>query len=448
MNAAILAESTIVLMFVNILVALYSTRILQLERDFALTLYLLIFGIYIVFAPALSLNSAGADLTWSYFVVQFTAVTLLILPLIATYKYFFRHDRTAMEPMLSRWHFIFPPVALLGVAAFYYIALRNGLFLRRIGHSALAGAQSSLNFPELVFYRGFEEAAPAIAFMSVLAAITARRQGARVATVAHTLTAAGVLLGLGLFLFVNNRLQTLLFGLAAFIAVHYFSTRRQSGSVPNLSALRLAAMAAIALPVAFAVQVARNVALSGGEQGVADLTGALLEGEVESTPLNWRLNGVDLAARIADKGLANASWGESYIGPLALTFNVVFAPGKAEDVKLATRTNVKTVLTNDVLGVNEPDNFSSVITDIYGNFWFFPFPLAGALIGLILARCQSVLLSPTGPVALLLAVYVLIYILEFEKEFITLVQNLPKFALIPLLAGLLSPVRLRRSGSE
>ena len=441
MNITFLTESIVVALYLSVIALLFATRAASWRRDFFLCLYLTVFAIYIVLAPALSVWEIQ-ELTGPYAFVQIGAIVFFLLPLIVVYRSSLQIKATNTRLRLSRWHGLFLVFSILGIALFYEIAIENGLLLRRIGHSALASAQSQLSIPHLVFYRAFSEAFPIVAFVSCVTTLTARANNSRACYLTHLVGSIILVVGMGIFLFINNRMQTVLFTLAIFTAILFFGKNRQPGKPPKISKLKLFFGAAIALSLIFAVQIARNLALSGGQKGALDLTIALMEGQLESTPLYWRLNGVDLAARVTEKGLANASWGDSYVESLAVPYNSLVEPRRATEAKLSTRTNVKTMLTQDILKKDQPDNFSSIITDVWGNFWFFPLPIVGAFIGFLLARCQSILLYPKSSVTLILSVYILIYTMEFEKEFVTLLINIPKFALVPLIIGIFSPFEI------
>jgi hypothetical protein len=129
-----------------------------------------------------------------------------------------------------------------------------------------------------------------------------------------------------------------------------------------------------------------------------------------------RLNGIDLMARmfspISQHGPAwGAAWSEwtwifwRFIDPLGF-----------DDFRLTAATCAKNYLMWHYLGWTDHDYYACALTDVYGNFAFFGFPIFALLLALVFRFSARVFAQASSPSLFVCALFVLTHLLLFEQE--------------------------------
>jgi hypothetical protein len=159
------------------------------------------------------------------------------------------------------------------------------------------------------------------------------------------------------------------------------------------------------------------------------------------TPVAFRLNGLDLMARMTPMALSHGySWGKSWWPSFVVQFGQVFNPALANQYKLAGATEPKWYLMRDYRVASLPDYPSSSLTDLYGNLGPFGLPLAGVVYALLLAMTTRWLRRGSA-FQLSLALFLLIDLTYFEGSFIGLALRWVRYAPAVLLLIALIPLR-------
>jgi hypothetical protein len=163
----------------------------------------------------------------------------------------------------------------------------------------------------------------------------------------------------------------------------------------------------------------------------------------------WRLNGVDLMAIIADNVEAQGpALGRAWGVPLLLSLDPIVRTDLTEQLKRAAFTNAKSFLLLQYAGIARPDYYSCMVADAYGNLGLPGFLVVALVLAGLCAFATAGFRSGAGPSVLVLACFTLTRILPFEQEFATLMFGW--FKLVPLVAAVIvvNPMaRVRPTGS-
>jgi hypothetical protein len=191
-----------------------------------------------------------------------------------------------------------------------------------------------------------------------------------------------------------------------------------------------------------------KLAASQGEPGTSVLPGstkAVLDKELDR-PWVQRLDALKLSAEITKPAFEQGfGWGKFWFKPIALNVYYFTDRNKYYAIKRDLQTNAKVLVSDTYLHKKIDDTPSMILSDLYANFSFLGFVLGGIFMGVILAFIDASLMRSmtVGPV--IIGLFLLEKSLYSEKEFITLLIDLVKFAPVPLMAAvLLWDVPLRR----
>jgi hypothetical protein len=313
-----------------------------------------------------------------------------------------------------------------------WVALSRNLLYRRLGHVGLAAAQLDLSIAEFAFYRTFMELAP---FLAVLFPAALRLGRATPGT--RLLWRAGFAVVGSVYavnVVVNSRLWAVLFGAAVYGVLTVTAARPRSVRPER------AVFAVVAVLLGFyALRVSENVRGRIANGGSAfDPANLLPTAPPEDGDLGveWRLNGVDLMAMIADRVEAEGpALGRAWAVPLLVSLDPIVRTSLTEQLKRAALTTAKSYLLLAYAGVGLPDYYSCSVSDAYGNLGLAGFVVVAVTLGGLVAYATAGLVSTAAPGGVVLACFVLSRILPFEQEFATLLFGW--FKLVPLVGAVL-----------
>lgn len=138
----------------------------------------------------------------------------------------------------------------------------------------------------------------------------------------------------------------------------------------------------------------------------------------ENQDLRWRLNGVDLMARITPRALSEgyalgAGWEYAFYCSVGQ-----WIPGvSVEDYKLNPLTDTKAYLEYRYTGYRLSDWPNSFLTDLYGNLSFFGFILAAWLLSKVFVFANRSLSSPRSVWDCLFGLFLISQTMMFESGF-------------------------------
>lgn len=411
---------------------------IRLRRDF---FFVVMFGqalVYLFVAPsiaALALSLSQRD-RYAYFL--WWGLPLFVVPFVGSYIIAVRAWARRAVPAQQFTVRVVPSVLfasgsiVLGLG-WLLVALTRNLLYRRLGAEGIAAAQLDLPLIEMVLYRGFMEYAPFLAIVS-LAVLRLGRPPVAWLQLLWRATLALICLLYGVHVLVNSRLAGVLF-LAALVGVSYIT----AAAPPRVRWERGVLAGVVLLGAAYAVRVSENVreriSAGGSALDVGNLNpvGRIGGGE-EGYQL--RLNGIDLVALISDNVRSQGpAMGKAWAVPLLLQLDPLFRTAATEQLKRAALTTAKSFLLLQYAGIAEPDYYSCMISDAYGNLGLAGLTAVAIVLALACAAAATGLQGGRSAGMVIVSAFILSRVLPFEQEFASLLFGWIKLS--PLVLGVL-----------
>jgi hypothetical protein len=455
-------------------VALLAGGWLQLRRDFLFLAIYLQGLLYVHFGPYLYARAHPPVPLEAYRTFSISALPLFDASLLLGYIAVLgmRKARSpfapprGLEPSYRRFAllvFAFAAFALM----FWSIAWSTSLIYRRIGVNILVSQQLKLPALSFAVYRLYIEGLRYMVALVVLGLVL----GGRRLGLATRLAAAAVLLSAYVYLVVNSRIDLALdllivLGVWSFFwqGGKGFWVRFAGGCAIAMVLLVYSMSTTERIRVAFAnsweldwrafvpgmslekrvVQIGqRRPAISSTPASAAASRPLLFAAPTEMS-MSLRLNGLDLMARLRPAFQARGyAWGRAWEVPAALVILPVIDPARARVYKLRWDLAAKNYLMRTYAGMSDFDYVSCMLTDAYGNFGGTGFLAVGLFLGVACALAVRALGASTRAALVLVALFAVCHVFQFEQEFISALLFWAKK--LPLLAGVLviSPFRVR-----
>lgn len=354
-------------------------------------------------------------------------------------------------------------------ATFWSIAWSAGLMYRRIGVPFLVARQLDLPFTSFAVYRLYIETLRYVVALVVLGLVLGGRRLGFPASVAS----AAVLLSAYVYLVINSRIDLALdlliaLGIWAFfwrgrgrfwprfagacaiagvLLLYSISTteRVRLGFARNSEVNWRAFVPGMSLAVAETRAPAAVPATGSAEaRESAALSRPLLLATTVEMPMSLRLNGLELMARLRPALEARGfAWGRAWEVPAALVILPVINPQKARAYKLRWDLAAKNYLMRTYTKMGDLDFVSCMLTDAYGNFGNAGFLAVGLFLGVSCALVVRALGAGSGAALVLVALFFVCHLFQFEQEFISALLFWVKK--LPFLIGVLlvAPLRVR-----
>ncbi len=432
-----------------LLIIQFCAGILRIRRDILFIAYFAQVYIYLHLAPTVNMYLMGQEDRKVYALLQWSIFFLFDIPFVVLYNKWigknldnpFGVRNIFLEtPALNR--FVFSLLVVSASVLFLYVAISNELFFRRIGHEGLAARSASMSMPELVLYRMFSETSTFLLMLGYFLILNCGKKH----SVSFTILVCSVAIHTavyGSFILVNNRLQTMVLLFLLFVTVSYWWKITLDRTVFPVTKLVFIALLLI---------LSANVVLE--LRGQYERYGEIHHYDVmEFREANYsdvgfalakRLDGIKLMAQITGPALDNGfMWGQAWIQPLSVLYYMFVDPEKAKELKKKLRTNPKVFIAKFYLNADIPDVASSVLTDLYANFFILGFLFLALVASYLLVFITRQMINPRSRSGLLIGFYLLPFIFKFEKEFLSLMLNMVKFSPMLLLVLFTNPVRLR-----
>jgi hypothetical protein len=425
--------------------------VLRWPRDFFLGLLYAQALAYLFVAPTVAAAALPTSTQTRYAFFLWWALPLFCAPCLLCYRWVLaRYDRKWCHARRFRVRPV--PSALFaagtGVLAvgWLWVALTRNLLYRRLGAEGIASAQLDLSLLEFGLYRAFMEFAPFLAIFALVVLRVGRPASWVRALWQFCLLLTGALYGLNVL--INSRLAGVLF-LASLVGVFLITAPDVRRVRPERAILGLIALLAALYAVRVSENVRDRIASGGSAFDAANLNPAgKIGGGEEGYQL--RLNGIDLVALIADNVEAQGpALGQAWAVPLLLQLDPLFRTDLTEQMKRSALTTSKSFLLLQYAGIAEPDYYSCMISDAYGNLGLTGFLLVAIVIAFVCAFATAGVRAAASPAVLLVASFVLSRVLPFEQEFANLLFGWVKLTPLLLLTLLVNPlVRAEASGSN
>ena len=388
--------------------------------------YAVIVASYLNIFPALNFLFSKGEVINSFAVYQWLIIGFFELPML-----FFSHRiagrfHRAQPDFRSAAARLSPVLPLtLGVMllAFWFVAIHYNLFLRRLGHLGLMSYTAEVPTLLLYLYRSTVETAFfVITFLwTVLRCV--RRDSHYYGGYVFVLTA--YLVSFLLFFLVNSRMQFLLLLLCLICTqppVADFLLRRG----------RMLRFGLNLLAVVIGLTLFRELYLEDNNRLETENLTDLLLGV--GGLISARLDSIAILYRMRDAGFDPL--GFDLTGVLhVVRFNVAFFtdPATYASIKASIVTSPSVAIVNRFLSVDEMDFPKSMILDMFLSFGVLGLVIAGSVLGSIVGWLQRQLKGLGGfSLPVMVSLYALPMLLEFEKEFMSLLVGILKW--IPIFA--------------
>jgi hypothetical protein len=438
-------------------------RRLDLRRDLLFLAFYAQAFLYVQFGPwdYMRRTRAAEAFASAYDVLAIASVVLFNGLFLAAYL-FCRGDASEEHGAgfsVSPRTFTFVNAAFLGFAAgFWSIAIRSELVFRRIGNTIIP-KQLTLKLFDFIVYRSYSEGVWFLACVVFAGLVVG---GARLSRLGIGLALAN-LASVYLYLVINSRIGLGL-ALGLLVALWGVLWRGERGYLPRLAAV--AGVAGLILlyststterirvgfgktgdvtwraflpglsleerraaakipgirrhPRPSEAETGEEEILGGGSNIGEAVSGMLLYRAAVETPLSLRLNGIDLMARMKSELESQGfAWGRAWDAPIALIYLPIVDPPEARRMKMSFDIAAKSYLMRRYTDIDQPDWFSCMLTDAYGNFGIPGIALVGLALGAAVGLSTRGLIRPRWSVAPVIALFFVSHLFQFEQEFVT-----------------------------
>jgi hypothetical protein len=398
-------------------------RPITARQDFFFVAWIAQFTAYMLISPAMGVQGEREFLQNQYAYFEVVSTLLFLLPAILTYRFLRRTERPLrpVEFKLSGKTAWAAAIGLLLYEAVYVIFLfRTDSVFRRIGTYEAAEQRASMDAISLFALRSFEFAfLPGMMLLLFFQfclhkntedALRARR------VLRVPLIAWGVLyLILGLL---NSRLA-LLFGSLLLGGVILLYSRK------TFSRRGWALVIVLHVIALYAISVVMNLRILGLDSDLSEILNPTAAFNSSSYDFDheWvrRLDGVDLIERVSEEsetiGFAN---GKAWVIPAYIMLTQFVNPAASIEYKAQARTTAKSYLLERYTYLDPGDYPSCCLTDLYGNFGFWSFPVAGSFLAYLFAAAARLTMSARSSVLVCVGMFLSVHLIQFEQEFISL----------------------------
>ncbi len=422
---------------------------LKLRNDYFFLIFLFFGVIYTVIAPELVLQSSdvtSVESVDSYHNAQSIIVVFFLLPICMAYrilsKGISKQDQHLARNNLSEIRVVLVCVFFLALeVAFTLLALKNEMYVRRIGTEKIAELISEIDMMTLIIIRTHDLVVlPVITLLAILLPAIKRQMSVWTRILAYA-SFSIIVLSFIVFSIANSRTQLILLVVALiFAAIIHGNAKFRL----NVRALTLTALA-----LTYGLIVVSNYRNHGADEPIlADILNPVsFISEADSDAFNqweWtqRLDCVNLITQM-DESLQFRGYemGEAWKRPIISMFGQIVGSDLATEYKANAITTAKSYLLEEHTEISQKDYPSCMLTDLWGNFWIYGLPVAGILVACCFALLRYGLTAAPSPLAFVASLVFAFYFVTFEKEFVDWIIGWIK--LIPAIAllAILNPIQ-------
>lgn len=415
-----------------LLVVLFSGRLI-------IRFYALIVVSYLNVFPFINYLLSEVDGSSPFVLVQWTVIALFEIPLLLLMIFWRGHciERVsavdAKQDMQLSW--LLPMLLAFFLALFWYVSFKYGLFFRRITHESLQDA--SRKTPGILLYAYRATVDSSFFVISLLGVIVARvRETARYFTL-YKLLLVSYLLSFSLFFIINSRMQ---FGLLIIV----LAITMLGVSEKNINFKKAAIWLLLLLMLIVGLTMLREFVLERNGRVNSDSWAVLLLSLIKM--ISARLDSLSILYELSALGEFPIGFNlYGYARLLDFYWSFFFDPSKFSAIKESLVTSPSVAITNIILGQNMVDYPKSMVLDLFLSFGLLGLPLAAVfLYGFIHYVQERILYFKNFNFGYLLAIYLLPFILEFEKEFAGMIFSALKWSPVFFVVYGLRPINLER----
>lgn len=382
-----------------------------------LQVYALIVTSYLNIFPALDLVFSNGEGMNGFFGYQCLIIAFFELPLlIVAHQMAPRWRRSnanaaAAAPPRARLSALLPVVLGLMLVAFWFVALRYDLFFRRLGHEGLLRNTAEVPSLLLYLYRGAVETAffVMVFLWTVLRCVRPDSRRYR----EYQIVLAGYLGTFVLFFAANSRMQFVL------LLLCLICTQPPLAQF-LLKPSRLLRFGLLLAVLVFGLTLFRELYLEDNDRiATGDLSELLL---AAGWLIAARLDSVVIMYRMHDAGFNPLGFDLSGVMHVLNFYASFFTdPATYASIKESLVTSISVEVVNRRLSASEVDFPKSMILDMFLSFGVTGLVITAIALGSMVGRVQGHLKHFHGfTPALMVSLYALPMLLEFEKEFMGL----------------------------
>jgi hypothetical protein len=417
---------------------MWKRKALQLPRDYFFLLLYAQAYVLLHLAPTLVVQgevpgvagSPDSRLQWLYIFIQLSAILLFEWPLLRWYTRAFAAPLKQTwigsklpEPRLSNAIAV-SVFAIVFSLTFLGLAISYGVL--RLPHVAEIIAELFVDLPTPIYaiHRLFVYSGPFLASVLLVVLLRIKQEPGRTIVAAAFCVTAGTWL---LYALLNYRGLTVL-GVATVGGILLVCRDRSAlgrsneGQKSTYRRLILAGLVAT-----YGIIVATNIRFdyepSGGLRWqhfnpLLDLQDFMPHDRDPVTDLRWRLDGLDLMARMTPEAMRTGyAMGEGWKYPALIGLGQWVARGAVEKYKLDWLSDPKVYLLwryTDLSYIDWPNTF---VSDLYGNLAFPGFLIGAFILSAVYRRGEEALTRPVSASSLLFGIYLLTQSLDFQQCF-------------------------------
>ena len=451
--------------FINALAAflpwrMWKRKALQLPRDYFFFLLYAQAYVLLHLAPTLvvqgevqgSGGSPDGRMQWLYILIQISAILLFEWPLLRWYTRAFavplqqtQIGSKLPEPRLSN------AIAVSVFAIVFsltFLAVAISYDVLRLPHVAELIVELFVDLPTPVYaiHRLFVYSGPFLASVLLVLLVRIKQEpGRTIVAVAFSVTAGAWLM----YALLNYRGLTVL-GVATLGGVLLVCRERSAlvrNNVGQKSTYRRLIMAGVV--VTYGLIVANNIRFdyesSGGLRWkhfnpLLDLKDFMPDDRDPNTDLRWRLDGLDLMARITPEAMRTGyAKGDAWKASAVIALGQWVSRGAVEKYRLDWLSDPKVYLLWRYTDLNFIDWPNTFVSDLYGNLAFPGFLLGAFILSAIYRRGAEALTRPVGGSSLLFGIYLLTQSLDFQQCFAVWLFGLLRAAPVLLFVFFVNP---------
>ncbi len=439
---------------------MWKRKALQLPRDYFFLLLYAQAYVLLHLAPTLSVQSEvegwggspDSRLQWLYVLMQLAAILLFEWPLLRWYTKAFALPlkQTGIglklpEPNLSK-AFAVSVFAIAFSLTFLGIAISYDIL--RLPHVTEAIVELFVDLPTAVYavHRLFVYSGLFLASVLLVLLLRVKEKPGRTVVAVAFWISAGTWL---LYALLNYRGLTVL-GVVTLLGI--FLACREKSPLRGNDKAQKSTFRRLVMPgvlVAYALVVANNIRfdydVSGGLRWqhfnpLSDLKDFMPDNSAPVTDLRFRLNGLDLMARITPEAMRTGyAMGESWKYSAIVSLGQWVSRGAVEKYKLDWLSDPKVFLLWRYTNLDYIDWPNTFITDLYGNLAFPGILLGAYVLSAVYRRGAEALTCPISASSLMMGIYLLTQSLDFQQSFSVWFFGLLRAAPILLFLFIVNP---------
>lgn len=408
-----------------------SNKRININRDFLFLFFWLQVFIYINFCPTMSLFSLdlgifnhrvlevnSINLKFYYLLIKILILFFFQLPYIFIYlttRKKLSHVQIRVFKVNHLYLVILGLLFIIFPLVFLKVSIATELFFKRIGHEAYSNRLASLSIFESLIYKYYYKSGLFILSVLLISILKTEVKNLKIFYLAIFFLNLGIF---GFYELLNNRLQTVITIVYLFSVFTYFSNRNASKVNFNFSKIFFLAFF-LFLTIKLVVNLRSGFIENGGELKIENFNPfASSSLDEENDKIYWRLNGIDLIARILPEVAENPSLDfHFYFDSFRVSFGSLWNDNFATERKNDLETTIKSQLIKKYFPYEKSiDYYSCSLTDQFGTLGLFGIFLFSIFHSNVFSSLLNNFMKSVNYRKLLFSLFLIPFFLVFEYE--------------------------------